>query len=132
MAGWFERKTSMPYSVALDPELALIRVAYSGTISPGDLQQAFLELFNLCRTTGQYSILADCTQMTGGHTLFDLMELISQFEPRGVPRTFKEAVLMHAPLNRRETEFYETAAMNRGFNVRLFESEAEAIAWLND
>ena len=39
---------------------------------------------------------------------------------------------MHAPLNRRETEFYETAAMNRGFNVRLFECEAEAVVWLKN
>lgn len=122
----------MPYSVALDPDLALIRVAYSEIVSPGDLQQAFQEVFTLCRTTGRHSILADCTRMTGGHTLFDLMELISQFEPRGVPRTFKEAVLMHSPLNRRETEFYEIAAMNRGFNVRLFECEEEAVAWLNN
>ncbi|NCA83342.1 MAG: STAS/SEC14 domain-containing protein [Opitutae bacterium] len=122
----------MPCSVALDPDLALIRVAYSGTVSPGDLQQAFQDVFTLCRNTSCYSILADCTRMTGGHTLFDLMDLISQFEPRGVPRTFKEAVLMNSPLNRRETEFYEVAAKNRGFNVRLFECEEEAVAWLND
>ena len=122
----------MPYAVAFDPALALIRVTYSGTVSPGDLQQAFQEVFALCRTTSRDSILADCTRMTGGHTLFDLMDLISQFESRGVPHTFKEAVLMNAPLNRRETEFYEIAAMNRGFNVRLFEGEKEAVAWLND
>ena len=122
----------MPYSAAFDPALALIRVTYSGTVSPGDLQQAFQDVFTLCHTTSRYSILADCTRMTGGHTLFDLMNLISQFEPRGVPRTFKEAVVMNSPLNRRETEFYEIAAMNRGFNVRLFECEAEAVAWLNN
>ena len=122
----------MPYSVSLDPALALIRVTYSGTVSPVDLQQAFQEVFTLCRKTNRDSILADCTRMTGGHTLFDLIDLISQFEPRGVPHTFKEAVLMHAPFNRRETEFYETAAMNRGFNVRLFECEAEAVVWLKN
>ena len=120
----------MPDTATFDPDHGLIRVTYAGVVTANELQLALRDVVRLCRETDRLKVLADCTQMTGGHDLFDLMELIANFEARGVPHTFKEAVLMRGQLNRREIEFYETAALNRGFNVRIFEDEAAALAWL--
>ena len=121
----------MPCSATFDPGHGLVRVAYAGVVTAKELHQAFQDVVALCRESGRMKVLVDCTQMTGGHDLFDLMELIANFEARGVPHTFKEAVLMRGQLNRREIEFYETAALNRGFNVRMFGNKAEALAWLD-
>ena len=120
----------MPGTATFDPDHGLIRVAYAGVVTAKELQLALRDVVRLCQETGRLKVLADCTQMTGGHDLFDLMELIAKFEARCVPHTFNEALLMHGQLNRREIEFYETAALNRGFNVRIFEDEAAALAWL--
>jgi hypothetical protein len=75
--------------------------------------------------------LADCTTMSGGHSVMDLYGLIEMFEILKIERDVKEAVIMTSLQDSiDEIRFYETACKNRGFNVRIFKDKDEAVAWL--
>lgn len=55
------------------------------------------------------------------------------FEKLGLSRIHRLAVLFTpSSKHAREYEFFETVSVNRGFQVRLFEGDSEALAWLRE
>lgn len=68
--------------------------------------------------------------MVGGHSIVDLYALIKLLESRDL-RGLKEAILMPSlQASRQDVEFYETACLNRGFNVKVFRDRQAALDWL--
>jgi hypothetical protein len=60
-----------------------------------------------------------------------LYHLIALYDKARVPREMKEAVLLPAlPGTLEEVKFYETASLNEGYNVRLFDDADAARSWL--
>jgi hypothetical protein len=85
----------------------------------------------LAQSAKQYRFFADCSEMTGGHSVVDLYNLIRKYETNGISRIMREAVIL--PKNPEaipEVQFYETASFNNGYNVRIFTAHEEALSWL--
>jgi hypothetical protein len=122
----------MPWQTTLAENRTLIEITYSGVITPQDLQDALQAAIKLCNESeAAPRILADCRGMTGGHSVVDLYYLIALYEKEKVPHTMKEAILLPAlPATLEDVKFYETASLNKGYNVRLFETHDDALAWL--
>lgn len=121
----------MAWTVQFDESLKIIRSTYSGNVTPRELQDAFIAALELAKTTGCSSFFANCLEIEYGHSSVDLYFLISQYAPNGLNHTMKEAVLL--PRNQHAAKdilFYETACLNRGFNVRTFTDTDKAINWL--
>jgi dihydroorotase len=71
--------------------------------------------------------------MIGGHSVLDLYNLISLYKDSGFPNNFKEAILMpnlNDPVE--NVQFYETACLNRGYNVKVFNDKDNAVLWLTN
>jgi hypothetical protein len=121
----------MAWHINLDQSRKFIRISYPGTITPSDLMEAFAAAVKLSHETGILRFYADCTEMTGGHSIIDLFNLISQYMSSGVPHTFREAVVIPSgQIHSEDVKFYETACLNRGYTVRVFTDSQEAIKWL--
>jgi hypothetical protein len=75
--------------------------------------------------------LVDARAIAAGGTAFDVLalaEFLSSVPPGVIER---EAVLLPAEAAAAaQMEFFETAARNRGLNVRLFRDRDEALVWL--
>jgi hypothetical protein len=112
-------------------ESAVIEIIYSGVIHREDLQGALNECGTRSQKAGSLKFLADCTMMTGGHSLFDLHEIITLFEKAKIDHTMKEAIIFgpHSPMLD-NIMFYETSCRNRGYNVRLFGEREKALSGL--
>lgn len=117
--------------ISLDPARPILRLTYSGEVMASELKTSFDESVRMVKESGVCSVLTNLQELTGGHGLFDLFAIIEMLQAAGVPTNFKEAVVLTPgnPMFSRAT-FYETACLNRGYNVRLFGSVAEAENWL--
>jgi hypothetical protein len=109
-----------------------VRTAYAGRMSPEELRAAIEATLALARERQCLRFLADCSALEGGHSAVDLYRMAEALSAAGLDRRLREAVVL--PRGTPATEdvrFWETACLNRGFNVRIFPDEAAALPWLH-
>lgn len=71
--------------------------------------------------------------MKGGHSVFDIYFLLDLYQQFEIPKTIKEAVVFsNEKDNKEKVKFYETASLNKGYNVRIFSNRDEAVKWLGE
>ncbi len=121
----------MPWKLEVSGSPAIIEVIYEGDVGPVELEAAFTAALTESVHRQNPLFLANLVALTGGHSIIDLMDIVTRIEAEVVDRRFREAVLVPpgTPLGP-HAEFYETACRNRGFNARVFNDRDEAVAWL--
>jgi hypothetical protein len=115
----------------------LLSVDASGEFSLEDAKQAFLELLKAIALYQAEKILLDGRNMKGKPG--DLERFYyGEFAARETHKLVVEhkivprfAYVIHEPL-RDPTRLGETVAVNRGMNVKTFETVEDAIEWLTD
>jgi stage II sporulation SpoAA-like protein len=115
----------------------LLSVDASGEFSLEDAKQAFLELLKAIAHYQAEKILLDGRNMKGKPG--DLERFYyGEFAARETHKLVVEhkivprfAYVIHEPL-RDPTRLGETVAVNRGMNVKTFETAEDAIEWLTD
>jgi len=121
----------MPWHASIHPELPVIETFYSGVITQSELTEAVMENISLVNEHGIFRLLGDCTALEGGHSIFDLYYLVDTVISAGIPGNLKEAVILPSlQASAEKVKFWETACLNRGFKVRLFQDRASALDWL--
>ncbi|SMF95947.1 hypothetical protein SAMN02949497_3325 [Methylomagnum ishizawai] len=120
------------WRVTYHSDNGVVEAVFGGELTPDELRTAVEATLEAARRHANFLVLADCLELRGGHSLFDLYALVDFLEASGIPPNFKEALLM--PGAGREwfegVEFWETACLNRGLAVRIFSDRAAALAWL--
>lgn len=120
----------MTWNIKFNSKFKFIELSYVGLVSPAELNEALLAAAALSKEKQTLDFFADCSELAGGHSIMDLYALISLFESTGV-RGLKEAIIfpsLQATIE--DVKFYETACLNRGYNVRVFANRQEALTWL--
>lgn len=121
----------MPWSTNIDPDLPIINTIYWGILTPNELSEAFHETLSLVYMHDRTRILADCTALSGGHSVIDLYYLAEMLASKDINRSLKEAVLLPSvPTSAEKVEFWENACYNRGLKVRMFDNHRVATDWL--
>jgi hypothetical protein len=121
----------MPVNARLHPTLPIVEVVYWGVLAPEDLESAFVQAMAISRENDCLRFLADCTALTGGHSVVDLYNLVDALQSSGVAHLLSEAVLVpELPVPTVNVRFWETACQNRGIRVRIFVDRSEALDWL--
>lgn len=121
----------MPIALSFLADLGIVEGRYSGRIDAEGLREAFEGMIALGRKHGAHRFLSDCAALHGGHTLFDLYELVDRLVEIRPGRRMREALLLPVVEPAvRNVQFWETACRNRGLDVRCFQRRADALAWL--
>ena len=122
----------MPWRAQLLQAHPIIEASYSGLLSRDELFDAFRAIFKLAETSGATRVLADCTLLEGGHSIVHLYALVDTLLSSGAAvEAFREAVLLPVlPGSAEDVLFWETACLNRGLRVRVFQERLSAIDWL--
>lgn len=121
----------MPCTIEVFGVPPIVCVSYVGTVSPDGLHEVFLRALAAGEEHKTRSFLADVSQLNGGHSIIDLMDIVMRLESAGIDRRIREAIVVQEnALIGPNAGFYETACRNRGFNCRVFTSRADAVAWL--
>jgi hypothetical protein len=121
----------MPCRAFLDPEAAHAEASFTGTLTASELEGAVREIMALMQESDTRLLLADCTGVTGGHSVFDLYGL-ADWLMASAP-SFREAVVLPTlDLAAKNVRFWETTCRNRGLAVRIFNDRQSALEWLHD
>ncbi|MBE2218612.1 MAG: hypothetical protein IAE90_10430 [Ignavibacteria bacterium] len=121
----------MPYKIAVSENRDYVLLDYFGNVSRDDLAGSISGCKKLYVETGISLFLADCTQMIAEHSILDIFSKVDSFQSLEMKKDFREAIIISKDSESKDkVNFYETACLNRGYNVRIFENKEEAVAWL--
>ncbi len=119
----------MPYTISHINDPTHVEVTYSGVISPQELESAALEIVALMTLKQTPRLLADCSGIAGGHSVFDLYAL-ADWAMSHAPHIREAVIIPTLPLSSDNVKFWETTCLNRGLQVRVFNDRASAETWL--
>lgn len=117
-------------------EHGILTAVVAGQFELGLAQSQFIQLLDEAIQSGATKVLIDGQQATGNPRNFErfIYGEFAALATRDVTKQHKTklkfAYVIHEPL-RDPDRFGETAAVNRGMNVKTFEDTTEAIQWLN-
>jgi hypothetical protein len=122
----------MAYTVQYNPALQIVELRYTGRLTAQEARESTSEAIALGKENGDADALVDATKAEVATSVFDLYDLPNrQYAAQGMNRRVRVAVIPpRIPKDEEAVRFYETACLNRGWQVRLFPSRDAAVEWL--
>lgn len=108
-----------------------LQISIVGERSIKNIIDATIAILDECGKQEVMKVVVDITEMTGQLNIPETFELPTKVFPKLRDReVINRAAILDLPTNLKRTRFFETVAQNRGFNLRMFSAEAEAVTWL--
>lgn len=118
------------YEITQDDDLKLVRVTARGEFSKARGEEVITAARLRAAETG-YDILYDFRDTVTRVALIDWYKLPRQLVVLRMAETRNPKVAILYPVHSaRDYQFYEDTAANVGLTVKVFQDEAEALAWL--
>ena len=115
----------MPKEVKVDAEKQLLHVQFSSDSTVENWKSALIQIERLSEETGIRRVLVDIRKQTAIANTIELFDFGSQ-----LPRFIAFAVL--CDIQHEDYCFIESVARNRSITGKNFDSEQDAIKWLNN
>ena len=124
----------MPWSVNYNPSLDIIEEVFYGLVATSELIEATSKRISLQKDTSITKILNDVSDIKLEASVIDVLNFPDkQYPEEKVDRkTCMALILPKCSKARDMAEFFMTASLNRGWNVRPFEERQSALDWLQD
>ena len=114
-----------------DPELKAIYVCYFDYVDLTDIMAAIEKSVALAEEYQTTRRLIDCSQLKGGERTMENYRIVNKLDEVRPSREIRTAfILPPDPATAEGLRFFETAARNRGYRARVFNTREEAVAWL--
>lgn len=120
----------MNQDIKITPEAGIVRVTYRGVAQYDVTTEMLRKVAALAAQTRCTRLLFDIREANYRDYHLGTIRHVEEAAALGIERTFRIALLgteghpMH--------KYIEAVAVNRGYWVKVFADEAEAIAWLRD
>lgn len=124
----------MSWSVEFDKVEGIIVLTYMGRSSGVDFRDASEKRIEVAKKNNSSKTLVDASRLiTYESTTTDVFEIVDiSYQEKGSRSAWKIAITMPSDKRSREqVSFYETVCVNRGWQVKKFESKEDAINWLH-
>jgi hypothetical protein len=122
----------MSWKIILMKEKGYVQISYAGNVTSQDLAEGAQAVLKLGLEHNFTKCLTDCKHIDIPPDVRSMYEnLIYFFDKIELNKSYREAMIL--PVNKKAAEyvlFYEVACTNRGYTVKTFESEQDAVAWL--
>lgn len=108
-----------------------IEIVYEREVSGPELVEVAAKVMTLAQEQKVYRVFADCSQMHGGHDLFDLYRVGEWLAEKYPMLPMREAVVFAPASSQQEkVRFWTNVGNNRGHVIRDFTEREAAMAWL--
>ncbi len=123
----------MSYKCIIQKNPEYLRVDVSGDWSPGkeleDALSVWSQVAEACKELEAFNVLA-VWDVPGRLPTFTAFQLGSMAHSFGIGHKFKLAIVHLNEERLKDSLFAETVAVNRGFQVKMFSDETQALSWL--
>jgi len=121
----------MAYNFSVEQKPAYVHAKVTGDLTRANARQYLVDAYRACIDRNVSSLLLEMA-FTGELSLADVCSVINERSPDGSTLERIAYVSTNPDLPRDVAEFAELVALNRGVNVRLFGTLAEAERWLQN
>jgi hypothetical protein len=125
---------SMMLTISID--LGFLRVNVTGNFSLAEAKRTFIEILEAVGRSKIEKVLFDGRGIAGDPEVMERFyygefaaETVGGFTAHGVSRSTRFAYVLEEPM-RDPGRFGENVAVNRGMDVRTFDNDQDALAWL--
>ena len=118
----------MNFTISVDTSRGIVRITHKDEMSLEDMLEGRRQVGLKMQETGYSKMLVDVLDVASAPGTMDTFE-ISSSHHRDLPDDFRLAILAPAHMIK-DAKFGETVGVNRGFIIKAFQDEEEAIAWL--
>ena len=124
----------MPYTITHLEEKNILEAIYRGRVKPTEVMAAIAKILLLAKKHNAHLFLIDCLELKDDKALVfenyklgvDVSKIIQK-----IPEQVKDAIILPRSAQAADNiRFFETVAINRGLNVRLFKNREDALEWL--
>lgn len=109
-------------------------IVYVRLAGPGDhesWQKMAVECVAIAGEQNCNRFLVDERDATFESSISNIYSWSEDMDEGGITRANKVAFLYSdSPANRSDYRFFETVSRNRGYNIRIFDDQLKAVAWL--
>ncbi len=125
----------MPYDIAIKAKGNYIRLEASGNRIPGkeveDIIDVWSQVVDKCKENGISLILA-IFKLNGRVPVLGSYEIAKRAAEFGWKSSFKLSIVDTNEESLKDNLFTETTATNRGYLIKVFDNEHDALKWLLD
>ena len=123
----------MPYNADIQAKRDHIRVEVSGDRSAGDAvgnaHRVGQQVLKECQAKGISQVLL-IARLAGHASAIDIFEIVTGSKRYGWTHDVKLAFVDLNSESIDDVRFMETVAFNRGYRLRVFDNETDALQWL--
>ena len=122
----------MAYTLEYNRTLRIVELVYTGRYTAQESRESTSKAIALGKEHGDADALVDASEVELAVSIFDLLDSPDrQYVVEDMNRRIRVAVVPPSlPKDKKDAQFYETACLNRGWQVRLFPSRDDALEWL--
>jgi hypothetical protein len=120
--------TMMPENSEIPYNWNCIRLKLHGFRSLERMQEIWRDIILLLHDSYQDCLIED--YMEGNLNIIEIFKLTKFIINSGVKNNFKTAIILNN-YESFDTDFFDNVLTNRGFEIKHFYSEIEALNWLN-
>ena len=124
----------MSYAIRHIPEMEIVELGFTGTISGSALKEATTQCIRLQKEMGITRFLVDGNDWEVAASVVDIYKLpAEQYWDEKVLRQTRIAVVMPGSADAQEAvQFYRDACWNQGWNAQIHLDRKSALDWLTD
>ena len=119
----------MSYKIDTIVEKDYLKLIVSGEQTHEDNRALVVKIIESCVEHKLGQVVVDIRGLRGQPGVISDYELATFSVEQGLS-VIKKAALVYRQENYEFTSFFETVAINRGLNVKIFVEEDEAVAWI--
>lgn len=121
----------MDYQLELVEKNDFVVAVLGGVRTPETLMAAAAKTTAYCREHGYSLLVIDLRKMSGELDTLETFEIAGHSIPTQTDaRDLVRSAILDLTENIERIRFFETVAVNRGFNVKIFDDENKAFEWL--
>jgi hypothetical protein len=128
-----KKDDEVPYTIEYLEDLGIVRIENTGVLSYEELLSQSRNAIELAAAKNSWRFLVDCIHLVARAAMHELYSLPFHYERLSASRSSKLAILFSEYSATNENIlFYEKVCQNRGWQVKSFKYEADAIIWLKN
>lgn len=108
-----------------------IKSTPTGDLDLAASKKGFAQIAEAAAHLQSYTVLIDLREVNSHLTITTIYQLASELDSYGITFRRKSAILIGPDNDLQKAMFFETAAMNQGFNVKVFTQFENAVVWLS-